>query len=325
MFLFLSSQLELSFERSIDAMMESIAYLLAIPVFLLDVIFYLLSVAIPGTTRRTKNRKNQDGLYSVIRDNATETHGAPRSVNKAPLVETLGESKTVYEMIQSSIEKYGSYRVAMQNRKYVGLKKLKESDRFPTKIFDDKAGFDKISYEELGKKLKNFGAGLRELGMIPIPQHDPKNFDNVKGDFKMVIFEDTCAQWTIALQGAFSQSMTVATCYATLGHDAVVSAVQETDAAALFVNWNNIESFAKRASEMPSLKAIIASTNEMPQDASIYKPQGSKLKVFTFDEVLMMGQNNSYSVTPPKVCRAKRPDTLSNIFVNSQISFPIII
>lgn len=150
--------------------------------------------------------------------------------------------------------------------------------------------------------LKNFGAGLRELGMAPIPPHDPDDFENVKGEFKMVIFEDTCAQWTIALHGALSQSMTVATCYATLGHDAVVSAVQETDATALFVNWKHVEAFAKKASEMPSLKAIIASTNEMPQDANIYSPpKNSKLKVITFDQVVENGKENSYDVMPPKV------------------------
>ena len=94
-----------------------------------------------------------------------------------------------------------------------------------------------------------------------------------------------------------------ATCYATLGHEAVVSAVQETDAAALFINWKNVEAFAKRASEMPSLKVIIASTNEMPNDATIYRPAESKLKIFSFDEIVTMGQKNSYSVTPPKVRR----------------------
>jgi long-chain acyl-CoA synthetase len=43
-----------------------------------------------------------------------------------------------------------------------------------------------------------------------------------------VLFEDTCKQWTIALQGAFSQSITVATCYGTLGEEAVIAAVNQT-------------------------------------------------------------------------------------------------
>ena len=284
-------------------MMETLLYVLAIPVFVLDMALYLITVVIAAVTGQAgkKSRKNKDGLYSVIRGNATETHGAPRSVTKDPLIATYGDSTTVYEMIQSAIETYGEHRIAMQYRKFVELKKLHEKDRFPTKIFNDEAGFTTITYQEMGKTFKNFGAGLREIGMTPIPPHDPKNFDSVKGDFKMVIFDDTCAQWTMALHGALSQSMTVATCYATLGPEAVISAVQETEAATLFINWKNVEAFVKRANEMPSLKAIIASTNEMPENATIYRPQGTKLKVFTFDEVVAMGEKNSYSVTPPKV------------------------
>jgi long-chain acyl-CoA synthetase len=282
-------------------MIDKLVYILALPVFLLDIVLYLISFVVGAATKK-ESKKTKDGLYSVTRGNATETHGAPRSSSNGALLVTYMGCETVYEMIQASVQKYGANRVAMQNRKFVDLKKLKESDRFPSKVFDDKAGFETITYEELGEKLKNFGAGLRGLGMTPIPQHDPNDFENVKGDFNMVIFEDTCAEWTIALHGALSQSMTVATCYATLGHDAVVLAVQETDAAALFVNWSNVESFAKRASEMPSLKAIIASTNEMPQGTSIYRPpKGSKLKVATFDEVVDSGKENSYDVTPPKV------------------------
>jgi hypothetical protein len=283
-------------------MIDKLGYILALPVFLLDIVLYLISFVVGAATKTKESKKTKNGLYSVTRGNATETHGAPRSSSNAALVDTYKGCRTVFEMIQASIQKYGADRVAMQNRKFVDLKKLKESDRFPSKVFDDKAGFETITYEELGEKLKNFGAGLRDLGMTPIPQHDPNDFENVKGDFNMVIFEDTCAQWTIALHGALSQSMTVATCYATLGHGAVVSAVQETDAAAIFVNWSNVESFAKRASEMPSLKVIIASTNEMPQGASLYRPpKDSKLKVATFDEVVDNGKENAYDVTPPKV------------------------
>lgn len=279
-------------------MSDKLGYVLAAPVFLLDAVAYLISCLLGG--KKESNKK--DGLYSVARGDATDTHGAPRSSGSGPLVETFGEAKTIYEMVQSSIRRYGSDRVAMQNRKFVDYKKVKETDRFPTKVFDDDAGFDKITYEQLGVKLQNFGAGLRELGLTPIPQHDPDNFDNVRGDFKMVIFEDTCAQWTIALQGAFSQSMTVATCYATLGHDAVVSAVKETNATALFVSWKNVEAFVKRADEMPTLKAIIASTNEMAKDATIYRPnKGSKVQVYSFDELVDMGEKNKYEITPPKV------------------------
>ena len=90
--------------------------------------------------------------------------------------------------------------------------------------------------------------------MKPIPTLDEKeSFNDAKGPFVMVIFEDTCKQWTIGLHGAMTQSMTVATCYATLGQDAVIAAVNETQATTLLLNWSKAEKFASLAHTMPSL------------------------------------------------------------------------
>ena len=210
----------------------------------------------------------------------------------------------MYEMMQKAIIQFGSERVAMRRRRFLESKKLRAEDRFPTKIFDDKAGFHDITYQQLGDKIAAFGCGLIKLGMTSIPSHGDKqddSFANISGDFKMVIFESTCPEWTIALHGAFSKSMTVATCYATLGHDAVVSAVQETQAAALMVNHKDVASFVARISEMPTLKIIIASLNELGK--SMFTPQDSNnnVKIVTSEQVMEMGREHDCKPTPPKV------------------------
>jgi long-chain acyl-CoA synthetase len=196
----------------------------------------------------------------------------------------------------------------MRSRKFVQTKKLNEFDRFPTKIFDDTAGFDDITYQELGQRITHFGSGLRKLGMEPIPSYndecnDLDAFNQLDGQFKLVIFENTCAMWTIALQGALSQSMTVATCYATLGIDAVTAAVQETKATALLVNWKDVDTFVARAHEMPSLKFLIASLNECGTAGYSPPPPSSShnLQVVTVDDVLKLGKESPYDPTPPKV------------------------
>lgn len=279
-----------------------ILMLLSVPLFILDILLYILSFAwLPKLLSGGK-------MYSVAHGEPTKTHSAPRrSTNhghEQPLIESVydgGKAKTVYAMTQIAITEF-STRTAMQWRKFVEMRKLKETDRFPSKVFDDSVGFQKLSYKQLGQQIDNFGAGLRELGLEPIPETDQK-FDDVKGNFCMVIFEDTCSQWTIALQGAFSQSITVATCYATLGEDAVVSAVNETGATALFLNFKNATKFSKLASKMPTLKTIIASTHEMPEGTPTPAPEkGSKVKIVSSDDVLKMGEKNSVSPVPPKVC-----------------------
>jgi hypothetical protein len=277
----------------------------AIPVFVLDILFYILSLVWLPKLLFPR------GPYSVAVGEATATHGAPRRNAKDPhsFITTFGSAHTIYEMTQAAVQTFGT-KTALMSRKFVEMKKLKETDRFPSKIFDD-TKLLKVSYEEFGKEIAYFGAGLRSLGLEPIPQLDStKSFNDVKGAFVMVIFEDTCKQWTMGLQGAFTQSITVATCYATLGDDAVVSAINETGATALLLNWKNAVKFAKLGEKMPTLKTIIASTHEMPDgECTPVPPSGSKVKIVSSDELLELGKKEAdkFPPVPPKVRRSCCP------------------
>ena len=235
---------------------------MALPLIALDIFCYIVSLAWLSKLAPKK-------AYSVAVGDSTETRGKPRRHFSSPekLVTSIydgGNAKTVYDMTIAAVKENGP-NTALVSRKFVELKKIKETDRFPSKFYDDNE-LDEITYDELGEMIVHFGAGLKSLGMESIPQLGAgESFDDATGSFVMVIFEDTCKQWTIGLHGAFSQSITVATCYATLGEDAVIGAVNETNASTLFLNWKNAEKFSQLASKMPSLKTIIASTYEMPE------------------------------------------------------------
>ena len=102
-------------------------------------------------------------------------------------------------------------------------------------------------------------AGLRALGMTPLHLEEGQSFEegqaaNPGGAFTMVIFEDTCQQWTTAMQGAFSQSLTVATCYATLGEAAVIDIVNETAATTLMLNCSPLRAFSRVAHGLVSIQ-----------------------------------------------------------------------
>lgn len=271
------------------------------PIMILDFVLGFLLKLINGDD---PNLTNSTKLQSWEAGKATERHGAPRRSPKATkaFVATYNGNTTVYEMIQKAVEKFGP-RTAMQHYEFKELKKLKETDRFPSKVFGD--DLVRVSYNELGDNLVAFGKGLRELGMEPQPESTKTDFDNSKGKFALVIFEDTCKEWTTALQGAMSQSMVVGTCYATLGEDAVISAVNEMEATALLVNWKKAESFYKRAKEMPSLATIIASTNELGENGTVWKPDDgeksdNKVRVVSYDEIIETGKKSDKDVTPPK-------------------------
>lgn len=280
--------------------------LLSWPLLLLDVCFGLVVALFQWLTGSKTSSSRSSNSSSVAVGKATATHGAPRRSPKSP--DKLLESKeTLYDMIQSAVKAYGP-STALVCRKFVELKKLKPTDRFPTKIYDD-SSLDKMTYSELGENVACFGAGLRTLGMEPIPQFEPgKSIEHAdkSSKFVMVIFEDTSNAWTIAFHGAISQSMVVSTCYATLGVSAVIAAVNETGASCLLLSWKRVDEFAALADQMPSLQTIIASNYELPANKTNMslpsKNTNSKIQIVTFDDLLQLGKSNltKYPPVPPK-------------------------
>lgn len=284
---------------------------LFVPIFVLDFILSLL-FKLKNDSSATNNTGGTGGkltMQSVVSSQAavSTTRGKPRRsprVLDGRLMDSFTDAGTVYEMVKGATDKYGNH-VAMQQYEFVELKKLKDTDRFPSKVFSKT--LKTITYNELGPMIANYGRGLRSLGMEPQPENCSARFDAAVGQFTLVIFEDTCPQWSISMQGALSQSMVVATCYATLGDDAVVSAVNETGATAILVNWKKTQQFCDLAEKMPTLRTIIASTHELPQGtggAEIYKPNSksnnNKVQVVTFEDVLKLGQDSNFETKPPK-------------------------
>jgi len=280
---------------------------LFLPVFVLDILLFLCSLVYiiffgdggnptVFSTNVVITEKNS-GMQSVAVSSSTtsSSHGTPRRsprVSKEGDIESsFPDAKTVYEMTKKATDKYGDH-IAMQHFKFLELKKIRETDRFPTKHYSNE--LIKITYDELGEKICSFGKGLRSIGMEP--QQNITKFD------ALVIYEDTCKEWSIAMQGALSQSMVIATCYATLGDKAVVSTVNETGATAIMVNWKNTKKFSDLAEQMPTLKTIIASTYESPEDGTkIYRPSNSdKIQVVSFEEVIAMGKESKFEPNPPK-------------------------
>lgn len=88
------------------------------------------------------------------------------------------------------------------------------------------------------------------------------SFSPIEGPNALIIFEETCAEWTTACIGAFSQSVTVATSYSTLGMNAVAEALNETSAPAILCNLKDVERVAKACEDLcPKLQTIIYTSN----------------------------------------------------------------
>ncbi|KAK3596715.1 hypothetical protein CHS0354_025013 [Potamilus streckersoni] len=143
-----------------------------------------------------------------------------------------------------------------------------------------------ITYEEVFERATNFGSGLLALGQKP-----RKN---------ILIFAETRADWMIAAQACFKYNFPVVTLYATLGLDAIVHGVNESEVSHVITS----------AELLPKFKGIINKMNNVTH--LIYMDGGKKLKfdeypsrvkLLTMSEVEIEGaqlENIRTPVTKPK-------------------------
>jgi len=170
--------------------------------------------------------------------------------------------------------------------------------KFATKVFGETSW---LSYREAGEKAKNFGRGLKAMGMVSLNMQPEDSFDEQQGSFSMLLYENSCAEWFVAMQGAFSQSIVVSTAYATLGVDAVAGAVQEGHVATLVCNKKQVKTLAKMKDKMPSLKNIIYTYDQcLPEERETKEPGVEGLNVLSFEEVVEKGKEAGGELTEPK-------------------------
>eukprot|EP00518_Triparma_eleuthera_P004587 CAMPEP_0182457702 /NCGR_PEP_ID=MMETSP1319-20130603/3210_1 /TAXON_ID=172717 /ORGANISM="Bolidomonas pacifica, Strain RCC208" /LENGTH=760 /DNA_ID=CAMNT_0024656227 /DNA_START=42 /DNA_END=2324 /DNA_ORIENTATION=+ len=195
---------------------------------------------------------------------------------------------TIYALSKRSFEKYA-------DNKCMGTREFKGQYDAKRKHFGETQW---RTYGEVGEQANKFGAALRGAGLVPAPS--TTTLDQLKTPCSIAIFENTCAEWQIAAQGAFTQSVIVTTIYATLGMDAVIDAVQECKISAILCNKTNVKTLMSRIKEMPTLKHIIYTNDLVAPDDSTGVPAGtSKVEIVSFDDFVAGGDVVAYPPTPP--------------------------
>ena len=193
--------------------------------------------------------------YSVEVGEATRRHRDAvdkLSTSPVPDGEGGGAVLTTPKLFAWAAAKYGNEK-AMGTRTYLGEYK-EETWRFPKKKFGETTW---LSFRELKARADAFGAALvsAEIGMKPVPRG--KNVEDLTGPHTLLLFEDTCADWMTCALGALSQSLVVATSYATLGIDSVGSAIRESSVTTVVTNRRKVQDVAKLKSTCKTLKTII--------------------------------------------------------------------
>ena len=201
------------------------------------------------------------------------------------------ECLTAYDLSSKAFKKYADLK-CMGTRKYLGMKTVKP----PVKHFGD---IEWKTYEQIGEEVHKFGASLRAAGLVPAPEK--ATLDKHTSPCSLAIFENTCSEWMIAAQGAFSQGMVVTTIYATLGMDAVVDAVKDGSVRAIVCNQRSVGALVERLCDMPSLKNIIYTKDAIADDETIEMPCApSDTTIVSMTDFIASGDVSKYPPSPPK-------------------------
>jgi len=196
---------------------------------------------------------------------------------------------TLYDLVKDAFEKYAEKK-CMGTREYLGQHSPK------VKKF---GGVSWKTYGEVGFEAHKFGAALREAGVLPAPEET--TLQKFTSPCSVAIFENTCAEWMIAAQGAFTQSIIVTTIYATLGIEAVIGAINDGEISAIVCNKCNVGLIMSRIKDMSSLKTVIYTSSMVAPDDVFDIPDAPKgVDIVSFEDFTQSGDTSKYPPTPPK-------------------------
>ncbi|CAI5479704.1 unnamed protein product [Closterium sp. Yama58-4] len=125
------------------------------------------------------------------------------------------------------------------------------------------------SYSRALDRAEAFGGGLRNVG-------------HGKGEAVAIVAE-TRADFYLALQGAFQQSLVVVTVYASLGQEALVHALNETEVTTVVCDHKQLEKLeeASLKGELKTVKRVIMMPEPRPLSEAGKGPTEAEAKVAT--------------------------------------------
>ncbi|KAH6925996.1 hypothetical protein HPB50_012935 [Hyalomma asiaticum] len=129
------------------------------------------------------------------------------------------------------------------------LRRTEEKQADSGKIFKKVAlgDYQWLTYHEVDRKIELTARGLRSIGARPRQY--------------LAILAETRAEWLLTAHACFRSNIPLVTLYATLGDDAIVSAINETQATLLVTSEDLLPRVQNVVSKMPLLTHIVCIEN----------------------------------------------------------------
>ncbi|GLT51411.1 hypothetical protein SLA2020_248240 [Shorea laevis] len=207
---------------------------------------------------------------------------AVRNVRMPELVEVPWKgATTVAALFEQSCRKYSQDRF-LGSRKLISKEIVTVSGREFEKLH--LGDYEWQTFGQVYDRACNFASGLVNFG------------HNV--DTRVAIFSETRAEWQIAFQGCFRQNITVVTIYASLGEEALIHSVNETQASTLICDPKQLKKLTAISSSLETIKNIIYFEDDETEKDSSFSGSISNWKISSFSEVEKLGK---VSPVPPSL------------------------
>ncbi|CRK86999.1 CLUMA_CG000812, isoform A [Clunio marinus] len=261
-----------------DFRILTITFVLNILSYIFDIITYPFYVLIQKPWRRVTHRVRAQAVSKSDNEITYHSVDQPGKI----YIRMLETHTDTLELMFKRVAKIHTTKKCLGTREI-----LAEEDEIQPngKVFKKyKLGDYKwMNFTETEEKARFFGRGMRELGL------QPKD--------KVVIFAETRAEWMIAAHGLFKQSCTIVTIYATLGDEAIMHGVNETEVKTIITSHELLPKIRKILNSIPNINTIIYFEDQLKKtDASGF----GDVRVVPFSRVVENGSASKFEEFPPR-------------------------
>ncbi|KAK8541653.1 hypothetical protein V6N13_137753 [Hibiscus sabdariffa] len=183
-------------------------------------------------------------------------------------------ANTIAALFEQSCKKY-SRKPCMGTRKVIKKDFVTASDgrKFEKLHLGD---YEWQTYGHVYQRACHFASGLVNFG------------HNV--DTRVAIFSETRAEWQIAFQGCVRQNITVVTIYASLGEDALIHSLNETQVSTLICESKQLKKLAAIHPNLKTITNVIYFEDDSNANVSGLFGSRSGWNVSSFYEIELLGE-----------------------------------
>jgi len=162
---------------------------------------------------------------------------------------------TVSNLFKVAAQKYGSNNC-------MGVRKIEMQHIEGKKQYWQKGAFAWRTYTQIYTDVEAAAKGLFQLAGIGEKRLQSKQVI-------AAIMAETSQEWMISAQAALACGLTLTTVYATLGHDAMMHSLHETEAEVIFLDWSLYKDVKETVlAKCPALRHIIFIGKDLIPEAS---------------------------------------------------------